>query len=117
MRNAQANHQPPKSRGIRNKTLLSLSQEYSRNRPNRLTNQKYVLSGFVTERLPPQVGDGQFPSYVTSDPLADCREILLLLKGFKTPLIFSWGFKRRWEPVRETSSGLMMGFEEARSLL
>lgn len=82
MRNAQANHQPPKSRGIRNKTLFSLPQEYSRNRPNRLTNQKYVLSGFVIECLLPQIGNGRFPSYVTADPLADCREILLWLKGF-----------------------------------
>lgn len=56
MRNAQANDQTPKSWGIRNETLLSLPQEYSRNRPNRLTNQKYVLSGFVVERLPPQIG-------------------------------------------------------------
>lgn len=82
MRNAQANDQTPKSWGIRNETLLSLPQEYSRNRPNRLTNQKYVLSGFVVERLPPQIGGGRFPSYVIAEPLADCVEILLWLKGF-----------------------------------
>lgn len=82
VRNAQANDRPPKSGGIRNETLLSLPQEYFRNRSKRLTNQKYVLSGFVVERLPPQIGDGQFPSYVTEEPLADCVEILLWLKGF-----------------------------------
>lgn len=62
----------PTSRGIRDETFLSLLQEYARNRPNRLTNQKYESSGFVAKPLPPQIRDGQFPIYVAAEPLANC---------------------------------------------
>lgn len=91
MRNAQANDQPPKSRGIRNKTLLSLPQEYSRNRPNRLTNQKYVLSGFVIERLPPQIGDGRFLQLCHSRTACRLHGNLALTEGFLKCLSSSAG--------------------------
>lgn len=108
----QADDQPPQEQGHKKQDPLFLPQDYVRNRPNRQTNQKYVVSSsFVAHPLLPQRWTISHPCHSKTTCKLHLWNSRFGWSIFKMPL--QPGFKTKWELVREIIKGLGSGFDEA----